>query len=226
GKTKTRGTMFAHTRSDEQISDSWRWLHIGDNLHSDVRMEKENSIICRHFQMLSAREDTTTVRTLGDSIVRAIQLNHKFLSEPKDYWYRFGFDVVGPVYIGLSFWLKEKLLEEDNIYFLSRDGYIPHLLYSKLREVYESLPEGKYLYASRRGYIYPQLILEKDSEKIVEVLMLYNSGLGQELTLAEILENLGLEQEVYRDTIKGVGFDDVIADHNITEVRQFLLSIL
>lgn len=195
--TKATGSLYQHIKFTEQINNESEWLHIGDNYQSDVINAEKFGITAYHYKKLNDRENVQDVKNLGESIVKAIQINNKYSSQ-NEYWYIFGNDYVAPIYIGLMMWLVDSLKNKNNIYFLARDGYLPYQLYLKMKSIYPELPEGRYIYASRRGYIYPYL-LKVSRESAIETLMLYNSGLGQKLTLKEILENIGLFSDKYKE---------------------------
>ena len=65
---------------------------------------------------------------------------------------RFAVGVVGPLMAGHTAWLLRQLAEErfDGVLFLSRDGYLPSLLYETLAASI-SLPPAVYFYASRHS---------------------------------------------------------------------------
>lgn len=226
-KTKASGSIYPYIRETEHIASDVKWLHIGDNYHSDVITAEANRVEGYHYPKLQEREKIEAIESLGDSIVRAIQLKHKYSYTSQDYWYRFGADHVSSVYIGLMNWMKEQLRGKDNIYFLARDGYIPYKLYDILTQYDTQLPKGKYLYASRRAFIYPQLLYVNRAEAL-EVLTAYNGGLNQKITLQEIMDNIGLDSEYYTSTISNYNFssfNETINESNLKDAKNFLASI-
>ncbi len=223
-RSKATGSLYTYIKQQEQINDASKWLHIGDNLQSDIIKAESHGIQTYYYKKLSEREKISHTHTLADSIIRAIQINHKYINQNQEYWYRFGVDIVSPIYIGLMNWLKGHIQVKDNIYFLARDGYIINKLYQILKERYPDLPEGKYLYASRRAYIYPHL-LYSDQKTAIDTLMLYNSGLGQKLTLKEILGNVGLSTEfdetlLHKYNISTI--NEVVDEQTAINIKRFL----
>ncbi|MBM7567978.1 HAD family hydrolase [Paenibacillus sacheonensis] len=225
--TKASGSMYQYIRVAEKINSNEKWIHIGDNYTSDYLNARKNNIEGYYYKKISERESIPSDRTLGESIISAIQLNHKYTNNEQDYWYKFGSDIVAPIYIGLMRWIAKKIKDQDNLYFLARDGFMPHKLYQIMRTHIADLPEGKYLYASRRAYIYPQLI-HADVDHAIETLMLHNEGFKQKLTLIEIIENVGLEGENYQRQLGrfNIGtLDEVVNEKNALNIKAFLTSI-
>lgn len=73
--------------------------------------------------------------------------------------YFIGYYVLGMHLYGLSEWLVEqsKLLGYKKLYFLSRDGYLPMLVYKIIASQISDAPEACYLYSSRKA-VMPYII--------------------------------------------------------------------
>lgn len=73
-----------------------------------------------------------------------------FKQNKKEYWYNFGYEQAGILYLGFVAWIKW-VAEAENIndlYFMSRDGWIMKKLFNLM---YEDSPiDTHYMYASRR----------------------------------------------------------------------------
>lgn len=97
---------------------------------------------------------------------------NKFINEnidkTKDYFWKQGYKCFGPLLYSYTKWLEENFLKEnyDNIYFLSRDGFIMQ----KAFEILNSKIKTKYLYASRRALIVPILWLHEELEDLLKVM--------------------------------------------------------
>lgn len=225
-KTKATGTIYSYIKKELDINKSKKWIHIGDNYISDFKNANNNGVSGIYYKRLLDREDKIKVNNLSDSIICATQINMKYSLKGTDYWKEFGISYVAPIYIGLMFNMKKWLKGKDNIYFLSRDGYLPYKLYNKLKKIYKDLPDGKYIYASRRAYIYPSLLYDK--ERAIDFLTIYNGSFGQELTLKEILKNIELCEEAYSTVLKVHNFNDIneiITDKNITQIKKILTDL-
>lgn len=225
--TKATGSMYSYIKSVERIGDESKWLHVGDNYQSDIVNAAAHGIKTYYYEKLSDRESTHHTTSISDSILRAIQINEKYLTNNRPYWFGFGADFAAPIFIGLMNWLEQQLVDKDNIYFLARDGHLPYKLYNLLEKINPRLPKGSYLYASRRAYVFPYLLFE-DQKVAIETLLLFNVGLNQELTLKEVLVNLDLDTDLYSDQLGKFGiqsFDEIITDKNRTNFLNFLHSI-
>lgn len=225
-KSKATGSIYSHIKNDLCINNK-KWIHIGDNYISDYKNSLNKGIEGIYYQALKDRERKIKIHNLTESILRSVQINSKYCGEKMDYWSQFGIMYVFPMYFGLMNDLMKKLRGKDNIYFLSRDGYMPYQLYNKLKKYYEDIPEAKYIYASRRSYVYPTLLVE-DKSKVIEFLTIYNKGFRQNLTLRDILRNLDLKIETYKDVIdtyEDIDIDGVINEKNLGKVQNFLIEL-
>lgn len=205
GKSKGSGSMYEHVRGELNNTDSW--LHIGDNLVSDYQQAKNYGVNAYYYKDTRLRANVKPSYSIEQSIMKAIQINMVETTSGLSYWEKFGIRMVSPILYGFTTWLARQLKGKDNVYFLSRDGYLPFLIYNKFREHDEDLPEARYIYASRRGYQVPNA-LHLSKEELFDVLTAYNPGLGQKLQLAEIFDNLRLDKNIYREQIKEFGFKE------------------
>lgn len=223
--TKATGSIYPYIRRKELLDGSEKWLHVGDNEHSDYKMPNrygvESALYCQN-----QTKYTSQIKTIGDSIINAVQKNGLSKMKNQDYWYRFGYEVVGPLYIGLMFWLAKMIRGKDHIYFLARDGYMPYQLYNIMKEYDAELPDSKYLLASRRAYIYPSLP-DADRGYAKFILTAHNSALGQKLTVGEILDNIGLESIAYIGKLStlNLSIESVVDEKTLKSVDAFLDSI-
>lgn len=116
------------------------------------------------------------------------------------------------------------LKNKTNIYFLSRDGYIPKIIYDKLSKIYEGLPNSKYLYTSRASYQIPNL-LNINKNIAVDALTQRNVAVGQMLSIGEVFENVGIDISKEPEVLRDFGFDtsgEIITDDNIHEAKKMV----
>lgn len=225
--SKATGSIYAYIREKEGLIEGVEWLHIGDNYQSDIINAERANISGYYYKKLSDRGSNVTTDSLGESIIKAIQLNQKYIRGSKDYWSRFGAEIASSIYIGLMLWLEKNVREKDNIFFLARDGYFPFKLYQIMREHDPTLPEGIYLYASRRAYVLPWTVLV-DKDKTIDTLTRYNKHFNQILSIRDILLSLGLDAEEYENVVLQFGIsscDVAIDESNEKRIKQFLHSI-
>lgn len=227
-KSKATGTLYNYIKDEEYILESSKWLHIGDNYQADYINAKKNNINAYYYKAVKERYTKYKCDNLTESIIRAMQINTMYLEDEKNYWYTFGQDKAIPMYVGFMIWLEKELEGKDNVYFLARDGYIPSTLYQIMRRKNTKLPVGKYIYASRRSYIYANLF-NLDQDEALDVLLAANSNLGQKITLKEIFNNIGLNSEKYIEELKRRGIDDlekyIEKSDLVKNIRCFLKDI-
>lgn len=67
--------------------------------------------------------------------------------------YFIGYYPVGMHLLGLTKWLIEESMQYGykKLYFMSRDGYLPMLVYKQMAALYPDAPEAEYLYTSRKA---------------------------------------------------------------------------
>lgn len=214
-KSKATGTLYEYIRNKESIDENQKWVHIGDNYIADCKNAEKAQISPWYYKAVRERYPSYRYKNLTESIMYALQINKLYLEdEDKGYWYNFGMSKAAPLYIGFMRWLKDSLKGKENVYFLARDGYLPFKLYEQLYKKDKNLPKGKYLYASRRAYIYPNLP-DMQRKEALDILMTANKGLGQSITLSEILGNIGLD---YRN------YSDILVEHGIHCVDKLIES--
>jgi predicted HAD superfamily hydrolase len=205
GYSKASAKMYQYIKEKVNITDPSLWLHIGDNLVSDVINANRFGIHAYHYLEVRKRSPLPDATSLEGSILRATQLN-QFETGDYPYWEKFGSYYVFPIIFGFVQWLIQESKGARKLFFLSRDGYFPYKVYQKFRENDPTLPEPVYLYASRRAFQLPAL-LYAERDELFEILTASNGKLGQIITLAEIFENAGLdENDENLITIKKYGF--------------------
>ncbi|XOI99619.1 hypothetical protein ACMX2M_28100 [Paenibacillus polymyxa] len=218
-KCKGSGSLYHYIYEMDDI-DKKSWLHIGDNYISDCKVAINFGINTFYYKALRERDVVRGSYNLEYSIMKAIQINEIGTSENIDYWEKFGIYTVSSIFWGFTNWLIRNVQKNDqnNLHFLSRDGYIPYIIYEKLKDVILELPPAKYLYASRRVYQLPN-ILNMNRQDALDLLTAFNPALGQKITLEEIFDNIGLDKEQYSSLIHEYGFTN-IQDEIKTEVQR------
>lgn len=141
-----------------------RYLHIGDNLLSDIECAEKhgidtiylpsalNSFRGRDSQDLLGQANTIYKRNMLGFMLADLYNDPFTLPEERE-WHIEDMAMVtmGPIVFCMLTRLKEVVEERHyrKILFASRDGYLLKKLYDEVRE--ESDPEGLYLYTSRRA---------------------------------------------------------------------------
>lgn len=124
------------------------------------------------------------------------------MNKKQNFWYTFGYDVIGILYTGFTQWLKEQAVKDgvDKLFFLSRDGYIMKQVYDVMTSREESPLPSEYLYASRRAFNFPAIT--KINDDAIRFLNSYSLN----LTVAQYLERVGLQADHYIKPIQEAGF--------------------
>lgn len=216
--TKSTGELFnivlssLGCRADEL-------LHIGDTMSSDIKMAKKLGINtfyyakCREMYMLHNKDVSTDDLEIDitKSIYNAI-INNKYYCnrdtekkvEQGCFWYDLGYKKIGILYYSFIQWLIESSIKDsiEELYFLSRDGYIMKKVYDILSQYNSNAPKSQYIYASRRAFNIASI--EDLDEDTINFLV---SGTSI-LTVSDFINRIGLNYIDFIDDIKSVGFND------------------
>ena len=168
--TKAEGGLFDVVLRDLGIGAD-DLLHVGDNPVSDVERAAARGIATLHVPAVAdAARRTHALGGLwkgfreekGLSLVKGVVaqrfFDNPFVAYPKGSVslgtpYALGYGVAGPALLGWTLWVARQARElgYDDVSFLSRDGYVPHAIYERLRAADPDLPPARYLLASRRA---------------------------------------------------------------------------
>jgi hypothetical protein len=121
-----------------------------------------------------------------------------------DFWYRFGYENVGVLYVGFVDWLKRRMAADgvERAFFIARDGWIIQRVFEKLSP---NGPPTAYLYGSRRALNVPAI-----TSLDARALDFLTSG-SSRMTVAQFLARLGLDAGEHARAIAEGGFAS--ADH-------------
>lgn len=122
--------------------------------------------------------------------------------------YLIGYYPVGMHLYGFAKWLIEqaKILGYKKLYFMSRDGYLPMLVYKKLAEQEDGAPKAEYLYSSRKAlmpyimnntldlYEYPTVIVNQSAETMKKRLAFCIKDIDDE-TYRKVLKSYHIDAE-------------------------------
>ena len=174
GARKDRGDLWRHVEEAEAVPRA-RWLHVGDNEHSDIQAACDRRISYLHVahpakilaQSGFVRDDGDLARTWpSDLVVGQAMLalcSNPFLGRAAGPYLSLGssrdigYAVFGPLMLLFMSWLirHEALAQVERLYFLAREGDFLVKTYRLIRERYglDHLPEGRYFYVSRQTAI-------------------------------------------------------------------------
>ena len=227
GKGKYTGSLYSYVQKEINMPKN-QWLHIGDNIHSDYNVPIKYGIKALHYTGPQFLPLLPTKHTLTYSISTAIQINASY-HNLESYWKRFGIFNVSPLVWGFVNWICNDLQNRNikNIYFLSRDGYLPYKIYVQMHSYYNNLPQAHYLYSSRRAYLFG-LIGHLSRNEAISILLLHNKQLGQSLSVSDIVGNVGLDINSYGDIMKefGISKETVLSkNEDVQKTKAFLMHI-
>lgn len=202
-KTKYDGTLYDEIIARERVAAD-EILHIGDDKHADIDMAGSKGIRTFWYQ----DQEADLAETLYRSSHPQETLPH---NRRLDFWYLLGYQIGGPLYMGLGLWLKETV-GNKKLCCLSRDGYNLTRLLSRF-----GIPDYDYIYTSRRALLMPHMTTL--GQKELKLMPPYSCG----QTVGEILSCLGLE-ELSETEIRAAGFDGpdavIRAKSDIARCRQ------
>jgi FMN phosphatase YigB (HAD superfamily) len=171
GRRKDRGDMWDYLVDTEKVAPG-RWLHVGDNEHSDLQAATDRSIPtyhCMNPSVLIGLRGLSRLTTpdplhwgndllMGPTVARIA--NDPFpdtghytpidLPRPADV----GYAVFGPMVMAFLIWIAQRpeIGDVDHLYFLSREGYLLQAAWERMRAAQVGdLPASTYLLTSRRS---------------------------------------------------------------------------
>lgn len=203
-----------------------KWIHIGDNLKSDVGVPREYGI--NSFKVMSALEmlenshlesilecaDNLYYRCIVGEIIGSL-FNSPFAlfgtggivnidSLPQLSMF------IAPLVLGYMYWTISKiaLLGVSDIIFVARDGFLAKKIYELIKKnrKLDNLPQGKYIYTSGRASTLATIKIEED---LKEVFAEYNGNLKELLESVVALKEYNWDvsadkQEILRNNADAI----------------------
>ena len=203
-----------------------RWVHIGDNLYSDYEVSIQFGIRAYHYKNVSTYSDVVP-NSIFESIVLGIQNNYLYNGLDIDYWDDFGVRYASLIYFGFTKWLYDLTKQENNLFFLARDGYLIKEIYDLLND--KSRVFTSYIYCSRKSIQIPSL-LNDSKDKLVTAFTQGYSG-NFEISLRDFLHNscVDIDNIVDDSIFKAFGFkglDDIICKKNYNCAKKLLARLV
>lgn len=193
GVKKTTGELFKYVLKDLNIKP-YKILHVGDNIHSDIKMSKKNKIksllIKNNFVNTSIfikRNIEKNEKSLNYNIQTSFIKNN--VPKNQDYFYNFGYITFGPLLYSFSIWLKRRLNENkiNKVFFLARDGKIIKKAFDIINNKSDLYSE--YMMASRRAIIVPSLWKCKNIDEIFEKI-----NIPSKISIDDLSRRIGLDK--------------------------------
>lgn len=217
-------------------------LHIGDNRIADGEMAERAGIntflIMSSYELLMASSMQNILVEPGDLrwsqnigyFISSFFNNPFVLCGQKGYvkastLEELGYFFIAPLIYEYILWLKNKILQDDieQMLFASRDGWLPYLIYEKMKEKYTNLPNAIYFKTSRRAVTVAAI---KDREDINRLAKRRFSG----STKSFFKERFGILVEddgIWENTEKQASvlldkFENLILQNAATERESYL----
>lgn len=220
-KTKRSGSMYINTLKTIKCS-SKDMIHFGDSLKSDFLIPMKMGIkairIKKHYYPKMKLHNVDAA--FFDKLI-----NIK-TARVKNVYESIGFRIMGPFYLGYSFWLKKELEKSGvkKVFFLSRDGYIMQKAFELINN---SDIKDEYLYVSRNSLIVPALYYYSDYSRMLE---LTNISVLKYITVELFLKKIGLNPSDCINELREskLNIDDEIVGSTIlsNEKVKYLYSLL
>ncbi|MEO7363787.1 MAG: hypothetical protein ABI120_25875, partial [Gemmatimonadaceae bacterium] len=131
-------------------------VHVGDNMNSDCVLPSQAGINGVWHPLAGAPEGSAPSQSREQALASGIAAWGARTFEPaRPFWWRFGFSMAGPLLVGFSWWLHQKMKEDGvkRAYFMLRDGDVLKRIYDVLMEGRSDAIPSSLLESSRRGYM-------------------------------------------------------------------------
>lgn len=227
-QTKARGSLYRRLLGDCGDSPA-RWLHIGDNPDSDLRIPRELGIRTLHYEKVATRLQADPVAArrllawrpapragiesrLFHSICAGLVASRQYCNPDSadsaseaSFWADWGYRHCGPLLAGFGTWLVDRLrrLDASPTYFLARDGFLTK------RAVDRILASGSaasgdistaYLFASRRSYNFAAITQVDDDS-----LAFLTAGTSA-LSVRQFLARIDIDADRHSAEVQRAGF--------------------
>lgn len=193
-KTKQTGSLYNYILNDLNISPD-HIIHYGDNRNSDfIQPEKRgikailvNNKWDNNINFFNSKGKDYRYLAMEKFINSNIK--NKFSDSTFNYFYKAGYEILGPLLYGYCVWLNENLNNNDikKIFFLSRDGKIIKKAFDILFPDFNTC----YMFASRRAFTVPTLCLYEELNDPAYLKNIYY--ISGRLNIEGLIKMLGLE---------------------------------
>ena len=204
------------------------WLHIGDNEYSDYKQAKEFGINAYHYKNVSTYYEGTKELSISESVLIGIQNNYLYNGIQENYWNKFGAKNAFPIYFGFAKWLYDLTKEEDNLFFLARDGYIIKKIYDMFCKMDENTIFTNYIYVSRKVLQLPFLGTMPELDKVIRQLT-DRTELDGEITLRETLYKVGIRDmdkaEKYMNAFGFLNLDEIVSPEKLYMAQNLIVKL-
>ncbi len=222
GKTKATGSIYEYVKKDQKIKG--KWLHIGDNLHSDIANAKDKGLSTYYYKPPIERIKLTSKMSIKESIMNAIQINSTRNGLEVESFSKIGTECISSIFYGFADWMSKFTESQDNLIFLSRDGYFPKKVFELVKKERNLDIYTKYLLTSRKAFQIPAYAL-MEKNKVIDVLTQWNAQLNHKLAIKDIYKQVGLDAKDFEREINMLGLKNsntILNFENREKVKKLL----
>lgn len=207
-KTKHTGSLYNYILNDLSIAPN-HIIHYGDNKISDFINPKKMGITAIlvnnewNNNLSFYNSNGKDYRYLAVEKFINFNITDKFSDQTFNYFYKAGYEILGPLLYGYCVWLNENLKKHDikKVFFLARDGKI-------IKKAFDSLfPDFNtcYMFASRRALTVPTLCLYEELKNPSYLIDIY--FIPARLKMIELIKMIGLEDIDINHILKKYNFN-------------------
>ncbi|KAB8320267.1 hypothetical protein SD81_001170 [Tolypothrix campylonemoides VB511288] len=231
GMSKSNGKLFPHCLGQESVKPS-QLHHIGDNLHSDVKMAKKQGVKVEpmtqtHLNRYEGKiADTTQLplkfRSLLAGASRLTRLQSQETSLDKQVIWDTTASAVAPMLFGFVYWCLVEAQKKgiQRLYFVARDGQILQKIAQVICQKWGYNIDCRYLYGSRQAWHMPaiQEIGEFELEWICGTTVL-----SQFVSIRSMCERVNILPDQIKDVLSRYGFPAAKWELNLQQQERDLL---
>ncbi|ARV58411.1 hypothetical protein BZZ01_06955 [Nostocales cyanobacterium HT-58-2] len=228
---KGSGKLFQHCLAQESLQRS-QLLHIGDNLHSDVKVPKKLGIPCESFtqthlnryeeQIANTAQLPLKFRSLLAGASRLTRLQSQETSHNKQVIWDTTASAIAPMLFGFVHWCLVEAQRRglQRLYFVARDGQILHKIAQVICRNWGYKIDCRYFYGSRQAWHMPAI------QEVGEVELdwiLSGVQATQFLSIRSICNRVNISPEQIQDVLSRYGFSAAKWDLNLQQHERDLL---
>ena len=245
GAGKHEGKLY-HLVSTLCGASGHRIFHVGDNLRADKTCAEEAGWRAAHYAEAGEAlpyplqlpdtsrlciENRATTVGIGLSRLHRLAVKAQDLPFHESLAWNIGYEILGPTVLGFAGWVAAQAKRDrlERVVFLSRDGFLPHKVYTLLRESGHAICDARYVWASRRLLYCTAIKSTDDIDAFIPKI-----HFTRDTTLTEYFDILHINKDELADFAHKLSFgqlDDPIVPHNVkfwehyTEAHSRLLRL-
>lgn len=167
--TKRQGDIYKRVELENKGK---RIVHIGDAIKSDYVQSRFNGFGSYLVKKSAKNSSFIYPNKLYFTSKKFWKKNVNIFgnySKNKSEYYKFGYEIFGPVLYGFCSWLKIEIEKSgvDKVFFLSRDGFLIKKIFDSLYPDYRK--PLSYLYISRKAVRLPSLYVDESVDSLVKL---------------------------------------------------------